>query len=66
MQEWSDQASYLTFDLPLAGTFEFSVDTYRGGMGDGVAGTGASPLARVELLRINTTATTMDIACLRQ
>ncbi|HEV8062836.1 MAG TPA: hypothetical protein VGP68_23355, partial [Gemmataceae bacterium] len=39
-QAWSDQTSFLTFDMPLAGTFEFSADVYRGGLGDGLIGYG--------------------------
>jgi hypothetical protein len=37
---WSDAASYLLFDTPLAGTFEFSVDTYTGFSASGHAGYG--------------------------
>src|SRR5205807_1192749 len=36
VQAWSDQPSFLLFDTPLTGTFEFSVDAYAGPNGGGV------------------------------
>jgi hypothetical protein len=38
VQALNDQASYLLFDAPLAGTFEFSVDVYQGHYTEGHAG----------------------------
>jgi tetratricopeptide (TPR) repeat protein len=37
---YGDQPGYLLFDIPLAGTFEFSVDGYQGGWAEGHAGYG--------------------------
>ena len=38
-QSWSDQTSFLTFDMPLSGAFEFSADIYNSGM-EGLIGYG--------------------------
>ena len=38
VQAWNDEASYLLFDAPLAGTFEFSVDVFQGNFTDGNVG----------------------------
>jgi hypothetical protein len=37
-QAWNDQPSYLLPDTPLAGTFEFSVETYQGDAAEGHVG----------------------------
>jgi hypothetical protein len=37
---YGDQSGYLLFDIPLTGTFEFSVDGYQGGWAEGHAGYG--------------------------
>jgi tetratricopeptide (TPR) repeat protein len=38
VQGWNDQPSFLLFDTPLTGTFEFSVDVYQGHYTEGHAG----------------------------
>ncbi len=38
IQAWNDQMSFLLFDAPLAGTFEFSVDVFQGHYTEGHVG----------------------------